>query len=148
MSQHCDEISSHYAAESAARCEGLISQLASEYGFSEEEARQKFLPTEEPKAAKLRKKSAKGAKKAKKDPTKPKRAKNPYFLFTAAKRATIKEQHPEAKPTEIAKLLGVAWEECKEAGEAGPYEEAAAADKKRYEDEMKAWVPQTDSDSD
>ena len=148
MRQHSEKIHSHYTAGATAMCAELIAQLAAEYGFSQEEACEKFLPTEEPKAAKLSKKSGKKtSKKSKKDPSKPKKAKNPYFLFTAAKRAELKETNPDAKPTEIAKLLGAAWEECKQTGNAGPYEEAAEADKRRYEEEMAAWTAKQSSDS-
>ena len=61
----------------------------------------------------------------------PKKPTTPYFAYCAAQRASFKEQHPEAKVTELAKLMGAAWKELG-AEEKAKYEAEAAADKERY----------------
>ena len=52
---------------------------------------------------------SKKEKKPKKDPNKPKRGKNPFMLYSSAKRAEVKAANPDAKPTDIAKMLGATW---------------------------------------
>ena len=125
-----------------ALCADLIRKLAEEHGFSAEEACAKYLPTQEPKPVKLSKKKAKKSK----DPNKPKRGKNPFMLYSSAKRAEVKAANPDAKPTEIAKLLGATWTDLDDADKT-EYVEAAAKDKERYEKEMAVWKDnQSDSD--
>jgi len=48
--------------------------------------------------------------KREKDPNAPKRPLSAYFLYTVDKRADLKAKHPDLKPTEIAKELGLLWE--------------------------------------
>ena len=58
-------------------------------------------------------KERKKAKKSKspKDPNKPKRPQNAYMMwFNQEGRNTIRDENPEAKPTEIAKLASPIWE--------------------------------------
>ena len=58
-------------------------------------------------------KERKKAKKSKspKDPNKPKRPQNAYMMwFNQEGRNKIKDENPEAKPTEIAKLASPIWE--------------------------------------
>lgn len=125
-----------------ALCADLIRKLAEEHGFSADEACAKYLPTQEPKPVKISKKS----KKPKKDPTKPKRGKNPFMLYSSAKRAEVKAANPELKPTEIAKMLGATWADLDD-DDKKEYVEAAAKDKERYEKEMATWKEeQSDSD--
>ena len=52
-----------------------------------------------------------GAKKEKvaKDPAAPKRAPSNFMNFSSAKRAEVKAAHPDAKVTEISKILGEKW---------------------------------------
>ena len=125
-----------------ALCTDLIRKLAEEHGFSAEEACAKYLPTQEPKPVKISKKKGK----AKKDPNKPKRAKNPFMFYSSAKRAELKVANPEAKPTDIAKMLGATWADLDE-DDKKEYLDAAAEDKERYEKEMAVWKDnQSDSD--
>lgn len=125
-----------------ALCADLIRKLAEEHGFSAEEACAKYLPTQEPKPVKISKKKDK----TKKDPTKPKRGKNPFMFYSSAKRAEVKTANPEAKPTEIAKMLGATWADLDEEDKK-EYLDAAAEDKERYEKEMAVWKDnQSDSD--
>lgn len=44
-------------------------------------------------------------KKAKKDPNKPKRNMSAFFLYSNAVRSTVKEENPEAKFGDIAKVI-------------------------------------------
>tara|TARA_B100000989_G_scaffold231731_1_gene178532 strand:- start:382 stop:822 length:441 start_codon:yes stop_codon:yes gene_type:complete len=123
-------------------CADLIRKLAEEHGFSAEEACAKYLPTQEPKPVKMSKKD----KKPKKDPNKPKRGKNPFMLYSSAKRAEMKAANPDSKPTEIAKMLGATWADLDDEDKK-EYVEAAAKDKERYEKEMAVWKDnQSDSD--
>ena len=137
---------SHRTAEANAE---LLAALAKEYGFDLEEATAKFLPERKDsvRTTTSKGKKAQKGKKAKKvkDPTKPKRGKNAFMLYSAAVRAETKEANPDLKPTEIAKLLGTQWKDLPQE-EKLPYEEAAAVEGKRYEDEMKAWKEKQGSD--
>ena len=49
------------------------------------------------------------AKKAKKDPNAPKRGKSAYIFFCDKIRAELKEQNPEAKTSDLMKLMGEKW---------------------------------------
>ena len=84
-------------------------------------------------------KAGKKKKKAK-DPNKPKRAMVAFMYFSIDRRETLKKQNPEAKITEISKLLGETWRGMSDKDKA-PYEKKAATDKARYEKEMAAYEP-------
>merc|ERR1711962_1800162 len=77
-------------------------------------------------------------RKKKKDPNAPKRPTSAYFFFAGEVRPGIREENPDMKITEVAKLIGAQWRELED-GEKKPYEEQAAKDKKRYEKEMQAY---------
>jgi len=71
------------------------------------------------------------ATKKPKDAKAPKRPQTAYFLFTAARRAAVKEANPDAKVTEIAKLLGAEWKALS-AEEKAPFVEKAETAKAAY----------------
>jgi len=89
-----------------------------------------------------------------KDTNRPKRAPTAYFLFTAERRAAVSAANPEAKITEIAKLLGAEWKALSEE-EKAPFVAKAekekvahtakveaykgSAEEKAFEEQMKAW---------
>jgi len=74
---------------------------------------------------KKRKPAAKGGKK-KKDPNKPKRNMSAFFLFSNANRQRVKEENPEAKFGDIAKIMSVQFK-------ALPEKEAKRWEKKSHE---------------
>jgi|LakMenEpi03Aug12_release.lakeMendotaPanAssembly.Ray.scaffolds.fasta_scaffold279676_2 hypothetical protein len=58
------------------------------------------------------KKGGKGKRvKKEKDPNAPKKEPNNYMNWCNANRAEYKSKNPEAKPTELTKLMGAAWRE-------------------------------------
>jgi len=65
----------------------------------------------------------------------PKRPLAAYMHFSAAMRPTIVAANPGVAVTEVAKLLGVAWKALEDKSQ---FEALAAADKARYEAELKA----------
>lgn len=75
----------------------------------------------------VREGSTKKKKKSKKDtdPDKPKRPQTAYFLWYMEHREEIKNKHPGASVTELAKKAGETWKEM------------SAEDKKEYEDKFK-----------
>lgn len=66
----------------------------------------------------------------------PAKAKSAYQYFCTEQRAKIKEENPDADPPELMRLLGAAWKDLSEEDKA-PYNEKAATDKERYDEEMK-----------
>jgi hypothetical protein len=92
------------------------------------------------KTAKSSAKAEKGEKKTKKDKNAPKGAKNAYILFCADNRDQVKEENPEMGAKEIISELARLWKEADEDVKA-EYQEKAAEDKKRYEEEMSDYVP-------
>ncbi|KAI8390215.1 high mobility group box domain-containing protein [Blakeslea trispora] len=73
-------------------------------------------------------------RRTKKDPNSPKRGLSAYMFFSQERRATVKEENPEASFGQIGKILGEKWQ-AMSAEEKKPYVEKAEADKKRYESE-------------
>jgi len=78
--------------------------------------------------------------KKEKDPNAPKRNVNAYMHFAAEKRVDLKKSKPELKPTEITTQLGASWAKMNDT-EKQPYTKLAAADKARYDEEMKKYKP-------
>merc|ERR1712013_669462 len=72
------------------------------------------------------------ATKKPKDEKAPKRPQSAYFLWTASRRAAVKAANPDAKVTEIAKLMGAEWKTLSEA-EKKPFVAEAVAQWKRSE---------------
>lgn len=56
-------------------------------------------------------------------------------------RGKMKEKHPDAKVSELGKLMGEEWNKIKETDAATKYKEQAAEDKKRYEKAMETYKP-------
>ena len=79
-----------------------------------------------------------GKKRAKKTAGGPKRATTAYFFYTNAIRPQVKEQHPDMKVTEMAKVMGSKWKELS-ADEKQKYVDMAAEDQARYQREKAAW---------
>jgi len=92
-------------------------------------------------------KRRKPKKKKNKDPNRPKRNMSAFFLYSNANRQRVKEENPEAKFGDIAKLLSTEFKAV------SPYEKTkwdqlAAEDKERYQREMEDYEPPSESDSD
>ena len=88
---------------------------------------------------KVEKKVAKG-KSPKKDQNAPKGAKNAYIIFCADNRDQVKSDNPDMNAKEIISELARLWKEADEDMKA-EYQEKAAEDKKRYQEEMSDYVP-------
>merc|ERR1712013_179915 len=71
------------------------------------------------------------ATKKPKDEKAPKRPQSAYFLWTASRRAAVKAANPDAKVTEIAKLMGAEWKTLSEA-EKKPFVAEAEKAKSAY----------------
>ena len=69
---------------------------------------------------------------------KPKRPSTAFFLFSAARRPSIKENNPDLKVTEIAKLLGAEWKLLDAKGKE-KYNKKAAALKAKYVKALDKW---------
>ncbi|KAG7356185.1 HMG high mobility group box-containing protein [Nitzschia inconspicua] len=94
---------------------------------------------------KKRKKSAaggspKGKKKAKKDPNAPKKALNAYMIYSQENRDRIKQENPDAKMGDIAKLLGEAYKKLG-SEEKADLDKKVTKEKERYAREMKDYTP-------
>ena len=84
------------------------------------------------------KEKSKKAKKA--ESTVPKRGRSAYIFFCVEKREEVKKKNPKISNTEILSEMGKMWKSLSEKKKK-PYVEMAEADKKRYEEEMKHYVP-------
>lgn len=78
------------------------------------------------------------AKKKKKDPNAPKRPTSAYFYYAGDVRPGIREENPDMKITQVMSQIGAQWRELTDEDKK-PYEEQAAKDRKRYENEMKEY---------
>jgi uncharacterized membrane protein YgcG len=74
--------------------------------------------------------------KKKKDPNEPKRALSSYMLFCADIREEVKAENPEAKITELSKLMGAKWKEISKEGKT-KYEALNKEFKELYTKQMK-----------
>ncbi|KAI9644921.1 Non-histone chromosomal protein 6 [Ciborinia camelliae] len=74
------------------------------------------------------------AEKKKKDPNAPKRGLSAYMFFANEQRDNVREENPGISFGQVGKVLGERWKALNEK-QRGPYEELAAKDKKRYEEE-------------
>jgi hypothetical protein len=61
-----------------------------------------------------------------------------YFLYSNAIRNSVKEQNPDAKFGDIAKIISAQYKELTESELAG-WQKKADADKERYQAEMEAY---------
>ena len=85
-------------------------------------------------------------KKATKDPNKPKKGNTAWIFFTNDLREKVKGENPEAKTTDLTKIMSPMWKALTDE-EKKPYQEMAVADKIRYEKEMEGYKS-TESESD
>jgi len=84
-------------------------------------------------------------KKRKKDPNKPKRAAPAFIFFANEWRQRVQKQFPELKFTEVSKKLGDIWKSV-DKSERQRYEDLAAADLQRFNQDMARYVPPPQSD--
>ncbi|XP_036333472.1 FACT complex subunit Ssrp1 [Rhagoletis pomonella] len=113
-------------------------------GGSDSGAEKKKKAKKEKKEKKERKERVKKTSKTKKDANKPKRATTAFMLWLNETREQIKKDNPGIKVTEIAKKAGEMWKEMKDKSK---WEELAAKDKQRYQDEMKDYKPTASEES-
>ena len=74
-----------------------------------------------------------------KDPNHPKHPSTTWILFLNAARPKLREEHPEAKMTDITKLASAQWKAMSPSDRA-PWDAKAATDKERYAKEMSTYV--------
>ncbi|PLN78934.1 non-histone chromosomal protein 6 [Aspergillus taichungensis] len=77
----------------------------------------------------------------KKDPNAPKRGLSAYMFFANDNREKVREENPGITFGQVGKMLGDKWKNLSET-QRKPYDEKAAADKKRYEEEKKIYQAQ------
>ncbi|KAL1973898.1 hypothetical protein VTN31DRAFT_5458 [Thermomyces dupontii] len=87
-----------------------------------------------PKEKTTRKTKARHGEKRKKDPNAPKRGLSAYMFFANENRERVREENPGIAFGALGRKLGEMWKNLSDE-ERKPYEDKAAADKKRYEDE-------------
>lgn len=92
-----------------------------------------------------RKPSKSRGEKRKKNPKAPKRGLSAYMFFANEQRENVRDENPGISFGQCGKLLGKRWKELNEA-ERTPYEEKAAEDKKRYEDEKAKFNPDAEEE--
>ncbi|KAL4868883.1 hypothetical protein BDV12DRAFT_168818 [Aspergillus spectabilis] len=100
-----------------------------------------------PKAPATRKAKAprETATRKKKDPNAPKRGLSAYMFFANDNRDKVREENPGITFGQVGKMLGEKWKALSDK-DRKPYEEKAATDKKRYEDEKAAYNATGDDD--
>jgi predicted RNase H-like nuclease len=77
-------------------------------------------------------------KKKKKDPNAPKRNMSAFFLYSNDIRSTVKEENPEAKFGDIAKIISRQYKALSEK-ELAVYQKKAVEDKERYQRAMREY---------
>lgn len=78
------------------------------------------------------------AEKKKKDPNAPKRGLSAYMFFAQEQRDNVREENPGIGFGQVGKVLGERWKALNDKQRL-PYENKAAEDKKRYEDEKASY---------
>ncbi|GBF59979.1 non-histone chromosomal protein, partial [Trichophyton mentagrophytes] len=91
-----------------------------------------------PKEKTTARKTKRGVEKKKKDPNAPKRGLSAYMIFANEQRAAVREENPNITFGQVGKVLGERWKALSDKQRV-PYEEKAATDKQRYEDEKAAY---------
>ena len=114
-------------------------KLAYEDKARYEEEMKGYMPPEGGVAAK-KKKRKKKKKKRKKDPNAPKRSKSAYMFFGQERRPQLVEANPKWTFGEFSRKMGEEWRGMSDKKK-GKYNNEAAADKARYEEEMKGYTP-------
>jgi len=74
----------------------------------------------------------------KRDPNEPKRAPSAYLIYGQKVREEVKKEHPEAKSSEIMKLIGAKWQKLTDE-EKKPFVEEASRLKSQYEEQKSAF---------
>ncbi|PWY84516.1 hypothetical protein BO94DRAFT_536071 [Aspergillus sclerotioniger CBS 115572] len=92
-----------------------------------------------------RKTKARTTERRKKDPNAPKRGLSAYMFFANENREKVREENPGISFGQVGKMLGEKWKALSD-GDRRPYEEKAAADKKRYEDEKASYNAAAEED--
>ncbi|PYH45440.1 high-mobility group nucleosome-binding protein [Aspergillus saccharolyticus JOP 1030-1] len=87
---------------------------------------------------KTTRKTTKRVERKKKDPNAPKRGLSAYMFFANDNRDKVREENPGISFGQVGKMLGERWKALSDS-ERRPYEDKAAADKKRYEDEKASY---------
>ncbi|OGM42139.1 non-histone chromosomal protein 6 [Aspergillus bombycis] len=98
-----------------------------------------------PKERTTRKAKGTRVERKKKDPNAPKRGLSAYMFFANDNREKVREENPGISFGQVGKMLGEKWKALSDT-ERRPYEEKAAADKKRYEDEKASYNAQAEED--
>ena len=76
----------------------------------------------------------------KKDPQRPKHPRSAYFYYLEINRQRVMEENPAMSVPDVTRTLAEGWRGLSEADKVS-YEEKAAADRVRFEDEMKVYEP-------
>ena len=84
------------------------------------------------------KKVTKKEGKKEKDPNAPKRATTGFMVFSNEIRPKVKTEHPDAKVTDLAKIIGEKWRGMTYA-QKKPHNDKAQKDKDRYAREIAAY---------
>lgn len=79
-------------------------------------------------------------KRKKKDVNAPKRSSTAYIMYVKSRLDQVQKAHPDYKMTEVMTALGAEWRGL-DARTKRPYEELAAKDKIRYNNEMAKYTP-------
>ncbi len=77
-------------------------------------------------------------KRAKKDKDAPKRPLSAYFFYIQERREALKKEKPSLDNKELIRTMGEEWNKLSDE-EKKPYSKMAENDKKRYQDELKAY---------
>ena len=85
-------------------------------------------------------------KRKKKDPNAPKRPLNGYFRFQKVVKAKVKSENPEAKITEIAKLIGAQWKTMSDSDKA-PFNDAFKKDMVTYNVALEAYKKKKEAEN-
>jgi len=85
--------------------------------------------------------------KQRKDPNKPKGVKSAYIFFVEKQRAEHEKNGEQISFAELSKKCGVLWADMDDEDKA-PFVKHSEKDRKRYQNEMKDYVPPQDSGSD
>jgi hypothetical protein len=103
-----------------------------------EKEKASYVPPEKDSDSSSDDKPKKKRAKKEKDPNAPKRNMNAYMFFMQDKRASVKEKNPGFSNVELLSALGAEWKKLSDKDKE-PYNAKAAADKTRYENEMKKY---------
>lgn len=80
-------------------------------------------------------------KRKKKDPNAPKRPSSAYIMYVKSRLEQVKKAHPDFKMTQVMTTLGSEWKALDARGKRS-FEDIAAKDKIRYNNEMAKFAPQ------